>query len=119
MLSRTTTIAAWALLAFIAYATLSAIQNRPTLPTSAISFEHFAPFVVLGLLFCLAYPRKFALVCLIVFGSALLLEILQLLTPDRHGRTQDAFEKMVGGAVGLLAGRAILYFNQASRWFQS
>jgi VanZ family protein len=112
------TVAAWALLAFIVYATISPIQDRPTLPTSS-SFEHLAAFAVLGALFCLAYPRQIVLVCLIVLGSAVLLEFAQLLTPDRHGRIQDAIEKMAGGAVGIVAGRAILYFEQASRWFQN
>jgi VanZ family protein len=101
------TLAAWGLLAFIAYATILPIQDRPTLPTSS-SFEHFAAFAVLGSLFCAAYPRHIVLVCLIVLGSAVLLEILQLLTPDRHGRIQDAIEKMAGGFVGIVVGRAIL-----------
>ena len=118
MLHKLITVAAWALLAFIAYATISPIQDRPTLPTSS-SFEHLAAFAVLGGLFCFAYPRQIVLVCLIVLGSAVLLEFAQLLTPDRHGRIQDAIEKMAGGAVGILAGRAILYFGQASRWLQS
>jgi VanZ family protein len=117
MLHRLISIAAWAVLAFIAYATISPIQARPTLPTST-GFEHFTAFAVLGLLFCLAYPRHFALVCLIVLGSAVLLEIMQLLTPDRHGRIQDAIEKMAGGLVGIVVGRAILYFALASRWIQ-
>jgi hypothetical protein len=28
-------------------------------------------------------------------------------------------EKMAGGAAGIAAGRAILYFEQANRWFQN
>jgi hypothetical protein len=32
---------------------------------------------------------------------------------------QDAIEKMAGGAAGIAAGRGILYFEQASRWFQN
>jgi VanZ family protein len=116
MFQKLTNVAAWTLLAFIAYATISPNQDRPTLPTST-SFEHIAAFAVLGGLFCLAYPRHIILVCLIVLGSAVLLEFAQLLTPDRHGRVQDAIEKMAGGAVGIVAGRAILYFEQASRWF--
>jgi hypothetical protein len=64
------------LLAFIASAT---IQDRPTLPTST-SFEHLAALAVLGALFSLAYPRKVAFACLIVLGSAVMLELLQLLT---------------------------------------
>jgi VanZ family protein len=103
---------------FIAYATLSPIEARPRLPTSP-SLEHIFAFAILGALFCLAYPRHTALVCLIVLGSALALEVLQLLTPDRHGRMQDAIEKMAGGVAGIAAGRAILYFEQASRWFQN
>lgn len=109
------TIAAWATLAFIVYATVSPIHNRPTLSTSS-GFEHLVAFAVLGGLFFLAYPQQVAIVCLIVLGSAVLLELVQLITPDRHGRIQDAIEKMAGGAVGILAGRAIFYFEQVCRW---
>jgi len=35
---------------------------------------------------------------------------MQLFTPDRHGRIQDAFEKIAGGGTGILIGRAIIYF---------
>jgi VanZ family protein len=83
------------------------------------NFERLAAFTVLGALFCSAYPRHIVLVCLIVLGSAVLLELAQLLTPDRHGRIPDAIIKMTGGALGIVAGRAMLYFQQASRWFQN
>jgi VanZ family protein len=82
-------------------------------------FERLAAFTVLGALFRLAYPRHIVLVCLIVLGSAVLLELAPMLTPDRHGRIQDAIIKMTGAALGIVAGRAILYFQQASRWFQN
>src|SRR5258708_20730140 len=118
MLHKLIGLASWGIIAFILYATISPIQDRPTLPTST-SFEHLAAFAVVGALFSLAYPRQVALVCLIVLGSAVLLEFLQLLTPDRHGRIQDAIEKIAGGVVGIVVGRAILYFDQASRWFQN
>ena len=45
-----------------------------------------------------------------VVGSATLLELAQLLTPDRHGRIEDAIIKSFGGLLGIIAGRAILYF---------
>ena len=106
-------VAAWTILAFIAYATISPIQDRPTLTTST-SFEHIAAFAVLGGLFCLAYPRHIIPVVLIVLGSAVLLEFAQQLTPDRHGQVQDAIEKIAGGAFGILASLAILYFGRAS-----
>jgi VanZ family protein len=118
MLHKLIDLAAWGILAFILYATISPIQDRPTLLTST-SFEHFAAFAVLGALFSLAYPRQVALVCLVVLGAAVLLEVLQLVTPDRHGRIQDAMEKMAGGLVGIVAGRAILHVEQARRWFQN
>jgi VanZ family protein len=92
------------------------LQDRPTLSSSA-DLEHIGAFAVLGGLFCLADPRHIVLVCLIVLGSAALVEVLQLLTPDRHGRLLDAIEKIVGGAVGIVPGRAILTFKRASHWF--
>jgi VanZ family protein len=117
MLDKVTAITAWALLALIAFATLSPIQDRPTLATSS-SIEHVAAFAVLGVLFCLAYPRQFTLVCLIVIGSAVLLEYAQLLTPDRHGRVDDALEKVAGGAAGIVIGRAVVYFAQKKRFWK-
>src|SRR3954470_9494125 len=96
MFKRLVTIAGWTLLILIAYATISPLRSRPTLPGSA-SLEHFAAFAVLGASFCFAYPRHIALVCLLVIGSAVLLEFMQLLTPDRHGRIHDAIGKMAGG----------------------
>ncbi|MBR1280352.1 VanZ family protein [Bradyrhizobium sp. AUGA SZCCT0283] len=65
-------------------------------------FEHVIAFAILGALFGFAYPRRLMLVCGIVFGAAALLEILQTMTPDRHGTLIDVLEKMAGGAVGII-----------------
>jgi hypothetical protein len=105
-----------ALLALIAFATISPIQYRPTLTISS-TFEHLAAFAALGALSYLAYPRHFAFVCLIVLGSAVVLELVQQLAPDRHGRIPDAVEKIAGGTAGIVAGRAILHLERAKRWF--
>ena len=43
-----------------------------------------------------------------MFGSAVILELLQILIPDRDARVLDALEKMAGGAAGILAARAVL-----------
>ena len=118
MVQKLARIAAWVVLCYIAYATLSPIAARPTLPSSS-SIEHVAAFAVLGTLFCLAYPRHVVLVCMIVLGAAVLLELAQLITPDRHARAQDAIEKVAGGAAGILAGQAMLYFEQVGRWFRN
>jgi uncharacterized membrane protein YoaK (UPF0700 family) len=117
MIHRILVIAAWAVLIFIVHASISPIADRPHLPGSTI-LQHLAAFGALGVLFCLAYPRHTPLVCLIVLGSALALELMQVLTPDRHGRVRDAIEKLSGGAAGILVGRALLHFEQARRWFQ-
>ena len=118
MFNKFITVAAWLLLAFIAFATLSPIQDRPTLPTSS-NFEHLAAFALLGVLFCLAYPGHTILAVIIVLGSAALLEGLQLLTPDRHGRLLDMALKMGGGGLGIANGRIILHFKPSSTWFQN
>jgi hypothetical protein len=70
-------------------------------------------------LFCLAYPRQTLLVCLVVIGSAVLLGVAQLLTPDRHGRVLDAVEKIAGGALGILIGQLIFYLDRSSGWFRN
>ena len=111
------TIAAWAGLCFVAYASLSPLRDRPTFPVSS-NLEHLAAFAVCGALFCLAYPRRTSAVLIFVLGCAALLEVLQILTSDRHARTLDALQKVAGGAAGVLAGRAILYLDRARSWFQ-
>ncbi len=97
----------WLALAFIVFATLSPISDRPVLARP--QFEHFAAFALLGLAFGLAYPARLPLVATIVLGSAVGLETLQLLTPDRHGRVLDAVVKAVGGICGISAGQLILF----------
>jgi hypothetical protein len=113
MLYKLLAVAAWASLAFIAYATLSPIQARPIV--AGPDLEHVAAFAVTGSLFCLAYPKHFILVCLIVLGSAVLLEYLQTLTPDRHGTVVDALEKVAGGTLGVCAARVAPYFWPRNR----
>jgi VanZ family protein len=116
MYHRLVSIAAWISLGYIAFATLSPMSGRPHV--AGVHFEHIVAFTVLGLLFFLAYPQRAILVCVIVFGSAALLEVLQLLTPDRHGRLADAVEKIAGGAAGIVVGRSVLFLEQAKRWFR-
>jgi hypothetical protein len=107
-------MAAWVALSFIVYCTLSPLQHRPGFPVP-LSFEHIAAFAVVGVLFCVAYPRHLILISILVLGSALALEMAQLMTPDRHARVHDAVEKITGGIIGIAVGRAILYVRQAAR----
>jgi len=114
------TVAAYISIIVIAYATLthvgfvysiyfklSPMLMRPEMRNYA-HVEHIISFAVVGVLFGLAYARRTILVCCIVFGAAALLEILQTLTPDRHGTLPDALEKMAGGATGIFLARYML-----------
>jgi VanZ family protein len=79
-----------------------------TEPPLVVIIERFCAYGLLGLLFCMAYPRRIALVCVLVFGSAVILELLQIIIPDRDARVIDAVEKLAGGAVGIVSSRAFL-----------
>lgn len=103
MVQRISTIAGWLALAFIAYATLSPIDDRPVI--AGAQLEHFAAFAVVGLAFGLANPRRVLLVAAIILISAFGLEALQLLTPDRHARLLDALVKAAGGMCGIGIGQ--------------
>ena len=59
------------------------------------------------------------MVCCVVLGSAIALELMQTLTPDRHGTLLDAAEKIAGGACGILTAKALLNFWNQRRPFQS
>jgi len=100
MFQKLVALAAWATLAFITFATLSPIGLRPHL-VADIGIEHVAAFSVAGLLFGLAYPRRVIPVIALVLGSAVLLEVLQLITPDRHARLLDLALKLLGGSIGI------------------
>ena len=103
MVQRVSIIAGWLALAFIVYATLSPIDDRPII--AGAQFEHFTAFAVVGLAFGLAYPRRVFLVAAVILISAFGLEALQLLTPDRHARLLDAFVKAAGGVCGISIGQ--------------
>jgi len=96
-------VAAWLTFALISFATLSPIGLRPEFSNQAL--EHLAAFIVLAFLFGMAYPRHFVAVTTLMVASAILLELLQLLTPDRHARFIDATTKLAGGMIGVIAAR--------------
>src|ERR1700735_932015 len=91
---------AWAWLIFVAFASLVSLHSRPALtdtePFSIVLFERVAAFAVLGLLFSISYPPRFRFTLILVLGSAIVLEILQIFVPDRDARVMDAIAKLVG-----------------------
>jgi VanZ family protein len=122
MIHKLIAVAAWACLIFIVYATLSSLHARPEL--TGIGFykafftvvERVGAYGVLGFLFYLAYPNRIALVCVLVLGNAVILELLQNFVPDRDARVSDALEKLAGGVAGILAAKAFLVLTGKQRW---
>jgi hypothetical protein len=118
MLHKLISIAAWATLSFIIFATLSPAHLRPELtatePAIVVVLERVGAFAVLGLLFSGGYPRRYALVWGIVLGSAIVLELLQILVPDRDARMVDAMEKITGGGAGIVAAQWLVSFLPAA-----
>jgi VanZ family protein len=104
---------AWACLLFVASATLSPIYLRPRLMETEtamiVALEHVGAFAVMGFLFSVTYTRT-TLVCLVVLGSAVILELLQLVVPDRDARVVDVVEKLIGGGVGIIVAKIICSF---------
>jgi VanZ family protein len=99
MIQKISTTVGWLVLAFIVYATLSPIDSRPVIADPQL--ERFLAFGLVGLAFGIGYPKRWLWVGAIVLGSAFALEILQLLTPDRHGRLLDVAVKAAGGIFGV------------------
>jgi hypothetical protein len=110
MIQKVSTVTGWLALAFIVCVTLSPIEARPVLTSP--HFEHFAAFALMGFAFGLAYPNRLFLVLAIILGSAIGLEALQLLTPDRHGRILDALVKATGGICGIGIGQLGALFSR-------
>jgi VanZ family protein len=103
--------AAWVALIAIVLATLAPLAFRPHVSAvSSASLERFAAYFTLALLFAWAYPKRLLPVLLLVIGSAIGLEALQLLIPDRHARLIDFAVKGLGASSGFVIGAV-------TRWF--
>ena len=99
-------VMAWLLLAGLVFVTLSPINLRPISPLPT-QLERAIALAVVGFVFALAYPRHLWVVVLLVVGSTVLLELLQLVQPSRHGRVVDVAVKLVGAGFGLAAGAVV------------
>lgn len=96
-------VLAWLLLAGLIFATLSPIDLRPISPLPT-QLERAIALAIVGCAFTLAYPRRLPIVIALVLGSTILLELLQLLAPSRHGRVIDVLVKLVGSGFGIAIG---------------
>jgi VanZ family protein len=93
-------IFAWSVLTLIILATLSPIQMRPG-DIFSVDLDRALAFGLLSGLFMIAYPRLALIVGVFVVLSAGLIESLQLLSPTRHARLDDALVKAGGAVVGM------------------
>jgi VanZ family protein len=94
---------AWLLLAFILFATIAPIGDRPHdyLP---VQVDRALAFTLMTAFFVIAYPARWLLVGLICIASAYGIEATQYLQPSRDPHIADANVKAVGSVVGLLLG---------------
>jgi VanZ family protein len=94
-------IIAWLLTAAVTFATLGPARLRPHSELGQDG-EHALAFVLVGLAFGLAYPRR----RLLVAGAAVvligLLELLQLLMSGRHARLEDFIVDALAACAGIV-----------------
>ena len=90
---------AWLLVLAVAVFTLAPIGLRPVTAAPA-NWERFAAFMAIGALFCLGYPQHRWRMVGLVIALAGLLEVLQHVSPSRHGRLPDGLVKAAGALLG-------------------
>ena len=93
-------ISAWLFAAAIAFATLVPIGYRPV-SGAGRNVEYLLAFVVVGLVFGLAYPRHRRLAAGVSVVSIAALEMMQLLVPGRHARLEDFAIKALASCAGM------------------
>lgn len=113
---RAVSLVAWLLFAVIVYSTLSPIGMRPHIG-GWVQLERFGAYGALGFSFAIAYPRRKWLVLPMLLAGAAGLELLQMVSADRHARFGDLTVKMAGAASGV--GAAWLFARHAQRFRQA
>jgi hypothetical protein len=95
-------IIAWLLTAAVTFATLGPPRYRPH---SALGQdgEHALAFVLVGLAFGLAYPRRRLLTAGLAVILIGVLELLQFWMPGRHARLEDFVVDALAACAGIAA----------------
>jgi VanZ family protein len=105
---------AWLAAAAVTFATLGPPRFRPHSDFGQ-NGEHAFAFVVVGLLFGLAYTRNRLLTSAIAVFMIGVLEILQIWAPGRHARLEDFAVDALAACVGLAATAGLDWVLQRSR----
>jgi VanZ family protein len=107
-------IIAWLLTAAVTFATLGPPQYRPH---SALGqdAEHALAFVLVGLAFGLAYPRRRLLTAGIAVILIGMLELLQLWMPGRHARWEDFIVDALAAGAGIAVASVLDWLVRRSK----
>jgi VanZ family protein len=95
-------IIAWLLTAAVTFATLGPAPLRPHSDLGQDG-EHALAFVLVGLAFGLAYPRRRLLTTAMAVVLIGVLELLQLWMPGRHARLEDFVVDALAACAGIAA----------------
>jgi VanZ family protein len=106
-------IIAWLLTAAVTFATLGPPRYRPHSELGQDS-EHALAFVLVGLAFGLAYPRRRLLTAGIAVVLIGVLELLQLLMPGRHARLEDFVVDALAACAGIAVAAALDWLARRS-----
>jgi VanZ family protein len=93
-------IIAWLLTAAVTFATLGPPSYRPRSPLGQEG-EHALAFLLVGLAFGLAYPRRRLRTTAMAVVLIGVLELLQLWMPGRHARLEDFVVDALAACVGI------------------
>jgi VanZ family protein len=107
-------IIAWLLTAAVTFATLGPARLRPHSDLGQDG-EHALAFVLVGLAFGLAYPRRRLLTAAIAVVLIGLLELLQLWTPGRHARLEDFVVDALAAWVGIAVAAGLDWVMRRSK----
>lgn len=94
----------WGLMLFIVYATLSGVEQRPSIAGLMPDIERGLAFLAAAAAFAVGYPRQRLLVFAVGLAAVASLEFAQGWAPARHGTFHDALIKAVGLGLALVAG---------------
>jgi VanZ family protein len=107
-------IIAWLLTAAVTFATLGPARLRPHSDLGQDG-EHALAFLLVGLAFGLAYPRRRPLTAVIAVVLIGVLEMLQFWMPGRHARLEDFVVDALAACAGIAVAAGLDWLAQRSK----
>jgi hypothetical protein len=99
---RLSRVSGWALILVIVYATLSGIEQRPSVDWLVPDIERGLAFLAAAAAFAIGYPRQRLPIFAAGLAAVISLEVMQGWAPSRHGTFHDAWVKAVGLGLGFV-----------------